>query len=257
MAFVICIVPAAPLRKEEDHRSEMISQVLFGEIAELLEEGKSFSRIRCLYDGYEGWCQTNQLTGIEGSLAENCPQALTAGWDTVILLNNHPMHLSLGSSLGILRQGKATLGKYRISCNGQTLDPAGSLFSADAITSLAMQFLNTPYLWGGRSVSGIDCSGFVQQLFRFFNRSLPRDAYQQAELGEPVGFLQEVTCGDLAYFDNEEGRITHVGLLLNSDTIIHASGKVRIDKIDNMGIVNSDTRERTHRLRIIKRYFRH
>ncbi|MDP1810857.1 MAG: C40 family peptidase [Sediminibacterium sp.] len=257
MAFVICIVPFAPLRKEDNHRSEMISQVLFGETAELLEEGKSFSRIRCLYDGYEGWCQTGQLTGIEDSVAENSPEALTAEWDTVILLNNHPMHLPLGSSLGILQRGKAMLGKYRISYNGEMLHPAVALFSADAITSLAMQFLNTPYVWGGRSVMGIDCSGFVQQLFRFFNRRLPRDAYQQAESGELVGFLQEVRCGDLAYFDNEEGKIIHVGLLLNSDTIIHASGKVRIDKIDNMGIVNSDTGERTHRLRIIKRYFQH
>ena len=95
----------------------------------------------------------------------------------------------------------------------------------------------------------------MQQVFRYFNITLPRDAYQQAGVGEAVGFLQETQCGDLAYFDNEEGRITHVGILFNQDTIIHASGKVRIDKIDNMGIVNGDTGVRTHRLRIIKRYF--
>jgi cell wall-associated NlpC family hydrolase len=84
---------------------------------------------------------------------------------------------------------------------------------------------------------------------------LPRDAYLQAAKGEAVGFLQETKCGDLAYFDNDEGRITHVGLLLTQDTIIHSSGKVRVDKIDNLGIVNSNTGERTHKLRIIKRYF--
>ena len=91
-------------------------------------------------------------------------------------------------------------------------------------------------------------------MYRFFNKPLPRDAYQQASEGEVVGFLQEVTCGDLAFFDNEEGKITHVGLMYSSDTIIHSSGRVRIDKIDNMGIISSDTGERTHKLRIIKRY---
>ena len=127
-------------------------------------------------------------------------------------------------------------------------------FTEASIKEISIQFLNTSYLWGGRSVFGIDCSGFVQQVFRFFNKPLQRDAYQQATDGEVVGFLQEAKCGDLAFFDNEEGKITHVGILYNADTIIHASGKVRIDKIDNMGIVNSDTGERTHNLRIIKRY---
>jgi cell wall-associated NlpC family hydrolase len=103
-------------------------------------------------------------------------------------------------------------------------------------------------------VFGIDCSGFVQQVFRFFNKNLPRDAWQQAVKGEMVGFLAEVQCGDLAFFDNEEGSITHVGLLFDEKTIIHSSGKVRIDPIDNMGIISRDTGERTHRLRIIKRY---
>lgn len=255
MSFVICIVPAAPLRKEDNQRSEMISQILFGEIAELLEDGKYFYRIRCSFDGYEGWCQRAQLAILDDELAKKNTQVVTTDWDTVILCNHQPMHLSLGSSLGILENGSAILGKYHFVYSGQLQQQGFCIFSVNTITSFAMQYLNTPYLWGGRSVMGIDCSGYVQQLFRFFNLPLPRDACQQAELGELVGFLQEVRCGDLAYFDNEEGQIIHVGLLLNSDTIIHASGKVRIDKIDNMGILNSDTGERTHRLRIIKRYF--
>jgi cell wall-associated NlpC family hydrolase len=115
-------------------------------------------------------------------------------------------------------------------------------------------YLNTPYLWGGRSVFGIDCSGFAQQVYRFFNKHLPRDASQQALQGEVVGFLQEAICGDLAFFDNEEGRITHVGILLDAQTIIHSSGRVKIDKIDNQGIFTTDKGERTHNLRIIKRY---
>lgn len=252
---MICIVPAAPLRKEDAHPSEMISQILFGELAEVIEEIKSFTKIRCAFDGYEGWCQSNQLAVITETQAQSFSKAITPEWDTLISVNDQPMHIPIGSSVGILKNGQAVLDKFNISYTGNSVDPDSVVISADAIKTKAFQYLNTPYLWGGRSVYGIDCSGFVQQVFRYFNITLPRDAYQQAGVGEAVGFLQETQCGDLAYFDNEEGRITHVGILFNQDTIIHASGKVRIDKIDNMGIVNGDTGVRTHRLRIIKRYF--
>jgi hypothetical protein len=253
METVVCIVPVSPVRKESAHRSEMTSQLLFGEVAEVLEITKDFTRLRCLHDDYEGWCQSAQLVTITGPIA-SWDKQLSAEWMSTIELNGYPMHLSLGSSLSMLHKGNAQLGKYAITYQGKTCDPSTNIFEPAAIGKLAMQYLNTPYLWGGRSVFGIDCSGFVQQLFRFFDKPLPRDAYQQATAGEVVGFLQEVQCGDLAFFDNAEGRIIHVGLLFNPDTIIHSSGKVRIDKIDNMGIVNSDTGERTHTLRIIKRY---
>jgi cell wall-associated NlpC family hydrolase len=255
MAFVICMVPAAPLRKDAAHRSEMVSQLLFGEIAEVLEEEKLFVKLRCLYDNYEGWCQLSQLSLIEEAQVKQAGNELSDDWTTLITVNNDPMHISMGSSLGILQNGKMQVGKFEIAYGKEVWSPSSATVSEEALKARAYQYLNTPYLWGGRSVFGIDCSGFVQQVFRFFNKSLPRDAYQQAGEGEVVGFLQEAKCGDLAYFDNEEGRITHVGMLLNSDTIIHSSGKVRVDKIDNMGIISSDTGERTHKLRIIKRYF--
>lgn len=255
MQLAVCIVPRAPLRQEAAHRSEMVSELLFGEWAEVLEEGKSFVKIRCSYDGYEGWCQSGQILLKTPAGAGPVPTRLVSEWSGILQFNKQPMHLSLGSPLPIAENGEGQWGHYSFRYEGASVIPAASHFTADAISQLAYQYINTPYLWGGRSVFGIDCSGFVQQVFRFFQKQLPRDAYQQAELGELVGFLQEVQCGDLAYFDNEEGRITHVGLLLNSDTIIHAAGKVRVDKIDNMGIVNGDTGERTHKLRIIKRYF--
>jgi cell wall-associated NlpC family hydrolase len=255
MPFVTCIVPTAPLRKEDAHRSEMVSQLLFGETAEVLEETKTFTKLRCLYDGYEGWCQNTQLTTVSEEQLQQNTEQLTASWDTVIEFNGQPMHLPLGSSLGLLIDGKAQIGPYSFSYEGTPFDPSTAIVSGDALKERAWQYLNTPYLWGGRSVFGIDCSGFVQQVFRFFQQPLLRDAYQQATTGEVVGFLQEAICGDLAYFDNEEGRITHVGILLNSDTIIHSSGKVRVDKVDSMGIISSDTGERTHKLRIIKSNF--
>ncbi|MNL48577.1 Gamma-D-glutamyl-L-lysine endopeptidase [compost metagenome] len=119
--------------------------------------------------------------------------------------------------------------------------------------SLFKMFLNAPYLWGGRSILGIDCSGFTQVCYKILGIKLKRDAYQQADQGELVSFINEGKLGDLAFFDNAEGRITHVGILINSHQIIHASGRVRIDSIDHQGIFNEETQQYSHKLRIIKR----
>ncbi len=254
MAFVVCIVPVCPMRREANHRSEMVSELLFGEIAEVLEEESVFTKIRCSYDGYEGWCQNTQLTHIETNQFDPNNKCLTADWVNTGSLNGYPVQLPLGASLGILQNGRAQIGNFEIAYKGRVHDPEKTLFTEQMIRAVSSLYMNTGYLWGGRSVYGIDCSGFVQQVFRFFNKQLPRDAYQQAEQGESIGFLQEVKCGDLAFFDNAEGKITHVGILWNSNTIIHASGKVRVDPIDNLGVISSDSGVRTHHIRIIKRY---
>ena len=254
MAFVVCIVPVCPMLREPNHRSEMVSQLLFGEIAEVLEEASVFTKLRFLYDGYEGWCQNTQFTLIESAQFDPNNKCLTADWVNTGSLNGYPVQLPLGASLGILQNGRAQIGNFEIAYKGRVHDPEKTLFTEQMVRAVSSLYMNTGYLWGGRSVYGIDCSGFVQQVFRFFNKTLPRDAYQQAEQGESIGFLQEVKCGDLAFFDNAEGKITHVGILWNSNTIIHASGKVRVDPIDNLGIISSDSGERTHHLRIIKRY---
>ena len=117
----------------------------------------------------------------------------------------------------------------------------------------AMMYINAPYLWGGRSPFGIDCSGFTQLVYKIAGKKLPRDAYQQAEIGQTLSFVEEAQSGDLAFFDNEEGSIVHVGILLQDNEIIHASGKVRIDKIDHQGIFNVDTKRYSHKLRLIKK----
>lgn len=245
MSFVVCTVAVSPMRKEATHRNEMVSQLLFGEQAEVLGQSGYFTRIRCCYDQYEGWCQTSQLQQTS-RLPEKSGQLLSAEWAGKMIVNGADMWVSMGTPL--------QLEPYYAVYKGQVWDAAAVSFTEPLIKQVALTFLNTPYLWGGRSVFGIDCSGYVQQVYRFFNKPLPRDAYQQAEKGEVIGFLQEAVCGDLAFFDNEEGRITHVGLMLNASTIIHSSGKVRIDPIDQAGIVHAETGERTHRLRIIKRY---
>lgn len=254
MSFVVCCVPVSPMRVESSHKSEMSSQLLLGEAGELLEESENFIRLRCLHDGYEGWCQRSQLAIVE-VLPGDINNGLYLGdWTDKVLINGVAAWVPMGAPVLAPAKEVIQAGPYKFQyTTGSAWQAVGAVPSADAIKVRAERFLNTPYLWGGRSVFGIDCSGFCQMVFRFFNIRLLRDAYLQATQGESVGFLQEVKCGDLAFFDNAEGRIVHVGILLNESEIVHASGKVRIDRIDNAGIVNSDTGQRTHQLRIIKR----
>ncbi len=255
MSFVIAIVPVSPMRSEASHRAEMVNQLLFGETAKVLESTKDFTKIQCIYDDYIGWCQTSQLAAIPEALLNNSNNVLTANYLSEIKCNGASMQIPMGCPVGIFQNGQTQIGNDLFNVSVSLIQPSAALVNDSAINAIANSYLNTPYLWGGKSIFGIDCSGFTQQVYRSLGMALPRDAYQQAALGEVVGFLQEAKCGDLAFFDNAEGKITHTGLMLNNATIIHSSGKVRIDPIDNMGIVNKLSGERTHQLRIIKRYF--
>ena len=254
MIRAICCVPVSPLRAEPSHRTEMVSQLIFGECCGILEQtGGQWSRIRVNYDGYEAWCTSSHLTEIDEKEFTTVKAPLTPEWVTPLEYNGQPMMVPMGSQLTAMKNGRAQWRKNQVHYKGRTWDPEDAAADAKAIRQLTLKFLNIPYLWGGKSVFGLDCSGYVQTIYKFLGVPLLRDAYQQATQGEPIGFLEETKTGDLAFFDNEEGRITHVGLLLNPDEIIHASGKVRIDRIDNMGIVQSETHLRTHHLRLIRR----
>ncbi len=247
MAELICVVPVAPIRAEGSHRAEMVSQILFGETATIISEIKDFYQIQMHQDGYEGWCQKLQLQ----ILAEGesiVTKGYTANWDNLAMFNGQTIQLPLGTP--IISSAHAN---FEFTYKDASVDPANNACTAEALEIIAKQFLGTAYLWGGRTVFGIDCSGFVQMVFKLFNFKLPRDAYQQAEMGEVIGFLAEAKPGDLAFFDNEQGKITHVGILLSPHQIIHASAVVRIDSIDQAGIVSSSTGLRTHQLRTIRR----
>lgn len=231
----------------------MVSQLIFGECCETLEQVKEWSRVRVKYDGYEGWCTTSHLTEIDEPEFEMARTPLTPEWVTSLEYNGHPMMVPMGSHLTAMKNGRAQWRKNQLHYKGKTFDPSMPAIDSKSIRVLSYKFLNIPYLWGGKSVFGLDCSGFVQTVYKFLGIPVLRDAYLQATQGEPIGFLEETRTGDLAFFDNEEGKITHVGILLNAHEIIHASGKVRIDKIDNMGIVQSENHQRTHHLRVIRR----
>ncbi|MEO5942019.1 MAG: C40 family peptidase [Ferruginibacter sp.] len=245
--YAICILPVAHVRLLPDHRDELTTQYLFGEQGSIIEEQNGWLLLQHNFDGYIGWCRNNQFIITEELLAEK--NMFAGEWINEIFINNKKMMLPYGSNLSLLNTSKQ---QFEIKYDGKIINVNDAVVNEQLIKDTSGIFLNTSYLWGGKSIFGIDCSGYVQTVFKMLNIPLLRDAKLQVNQGEAMGFLQEAQCGDLAFFD-EEGEIMHVGILLNDHEIIHASGNVRVDKIDSQGIVNTDTGKRTHQLRIIKR----
>jgi hypothetical protein len=254
MSYVVCCVPVAPLRKEPEHSAEMTSQLLFGECATISAIQEGWVNITCKADGYTGWCLLQHVQNTAAAVFED-DAAITSDWTNELDYNGQMMVVPFGSSLPVMHNRKMEWQQTTVLFEGEVWKPAKAKRDAATITQIAYTFINTAYLWGGRSVFGTDCSGFTQLVYKFLHYPLLRDAQDQATQGELVNFLLEARCGDLAFFDDAAGKIIHVGILLNDHEIIHASGVVRIDKIDNQGIINATTGERGQKLRIIKRYF--
>lgn len=243
------------MRKEPSHRSETVSQLLFGEYAEAGEEKDGFVYVRCDYDGYEGWAQRAQLTGMDAK-EKLRPQAFTANFATPVTKNDSLLYVPYATPVFTETGKDFTLARttFAYLLQPQQTWKVGELQLSQATLEAAYQpYLNAPYLWGGKSVWGTDCSGFVQQIFKLFGVKLLRDAYLQAEQGTAVSSLSEARPGDLAFFQNEKGKVTHVGIVLNDGKIVHASGEVRIDGLDKSGIANVESGRRTHDLHSIKR----
>ena len=252
MQYAICKVPAAPVRKRSSHRSEMVNQVLFGEAMLVLKEKKKWTRVRTLFDKYEGWLTIRQLEEIDEITAKTFNPWVTTDLLSTIEFANHNMYIPFGSSLPGFDGSGGKFGniEYRFRGNKRKRNEISP--NAELVEKFSKQWINAPYLWGGRTILGVDCSGFAQIIFKMLGIDLPRDAWQQAQEGKPVKKIKDTIAGDLAFFDDKE-EIVHVGILLNNEQIIHASGKVRIDAITKKGIINSDTGKRTHRLRAIRR----
>lgn len=256
--YGVCRVAIAPLRAAGADKAEMSSQLLFGDCVEILERTDRWLRVRNAYDGYEGWMdfkQVYEISEAEYLISKSSKHLAPAAMVNVVTdSSGGKYHLSPGSSLPAFNQGFCTLGieKFEVLFNPVTA-PVNPV--TEQLIANALFFLNTPYLWGGRNFYGIDCSGFVQAVFKLNGIDLKRDAWQQAEQGNTVDFLPEVKAGDVAFFDNAEGRIIHVGIMLNASEIIHASGRVKIDKMDTEGIYSTELGRYSHKLRIVKRFF--
>lgn len=251
--YGICNLALIPLRQEANHRSELVSQILFGEHFTILETQSDWVKIELHFDGYQGWIDKKQFQEISAESFQtlsNLPFKLNADFiEYIIGKNDELFPIPLGSNLNFLDLAEVNSSEFRF----EGMTTTGEKNPKTALLKTAFMYLNTPYLWGGKSPYGIDCSGFVQMVYKLNGYTLPRDAYQQASIGEPLSFIEESEPGDLAFFDNEEGKITHVGILMKDNYIIHAHGKVRIDRLDHLGIMNVDTKRHTHKLRVIKK----
>ena len=257
MQYGICLLSVVPCRKEPSNTSEMITQLLFGEHYSILETTESWLKIKVAFDNYECWINVKQHQKIsETTFNQLQTHILFYSNELIQIITNKQTAInfpvSIGAALPFFKNNAIKVDENEFVFEGSTTLSNSKKATKDIIQS-SFLFINAPYLWGGKSPLGIDCSGFTQLVFKINGYKLPRDAYQQVELGEPLNFVEEAEAGDLAFFDNEEGKIIHVGILLDNQQIIHASGCVRIDKFDHYGIFNSDTKKYSHTLRVIKR----
>lgn len=236
------------MRANPEDSSELVSQLLYGEIFKIIDQRKKWIKIRCTADDYTGWIDRKQHKSLT---AEQYNEAL----------GKSPIYS--GDLVDFVSTPAGALKSIVVGSNINNCDVLGDTFegqrrqtteqSPELIIEQALMYLGTPYLWGGKTPFGIDCSGLTQMVYRMTGKSIPRDAKDQALLGDSLSFIEESSPGDLAFFDNPEGKITHVGLIMKDNYILHAHGEVRIDRLDQTGIFNTDKNTHTHKLRVIKK----
>jgi len=244
------------MRSEPSDRSEMINQVVFGESFQVVERRKKWSKVKLAHDQYEGWLDNKQYDLIDQQFFKDInaePYRVTAEMIEIIAepAANRFFPVLLGSLLPQTKNRKGIwIGDRKFEFEGVSTN---TISPREKLVNFAYQYMGAPYLWGGRTPFGIDCSGFTQMVYRLAGYQIPRDSPDQSKQGLTLSFIEESEPGDLAFFDNNEGEIIHVGIILNDNYIIHASGKVRLDRLDQTGIFNPETGEHTHKLRVIKK----
>jgi len=257
-------LPLVPVRAAGNERSEMTTQLLFGEYVKIIEEREKWLYVENIQDGYQGWADKKMIVSISESVFLNSRKMkVTKICTPFALIHNQVLNQSMlipGGSLlydlkaDVFKLHDETWTLMDVNCVLNPLNQnADKNTCVEFLINTAMSYINTPYLWGGKSVLGIDCSGLVQTVYSIAGFSLPRDASQQVQHGRPIESLAEAVIGDLAFFGDAKGKITHVGILKNNTEVIHASGWVKIERIDERGIISSITNEYTHRLQTIRR----
>lgn len=245
MILGICNLSIVPVRIVDSDKSEMINQLIYGDIIEILEEKEKWVKIKSVFDDYIGWIDKKQYFKIDDNikLDLNNPVYSVNLVEFIENNNNELVTIPIGSDV-------SNISLMNHKFDGKTISGKNN---RNSIVNTALSFLNSPYLWGGKTPFGIDCSGFTQMVYKINGYKLYRDAKDQANQGETLSFIEESEAGDLAFFNNDQGDIIHVGIILQNNHIIHASGKVRIDRIDHSGIYNNDLNMHTHSLRYIKK----
>lgn len=250
--FAYCNLAIVPVRSQPCDTSEMVTQILFGEHFTILEQHANWTKIELALDTYQGWIDSKQMQIICAEdfdfLQKTDPIYSANLLDFISTTDKQLMSIPLGSCLTPLRLNSINTENFTYEGKSITGSKNKNLF-----LRTASMYLNAPYLWGGKTPFGIDCSGFTQMVYRLNGFNIPRDASMQANIGDALSFIEESELGDLAFFDNAEGNITHVGIIMEDNYIIHAHGKVRIDRIDHFGIYNIDSKRHTHKLRVIKK----
>ena len=252
MKYGICSLSIIPQRAAPQDEAEMVNQILFGDIFTIIETQKQWRKVKLVSDGYSGWIDEKQMTELNFSEFEEIKKAKSLVFQdnfgvTKILASHKEIQVYKGTSFYFTENNEAIFAE-----TSGKIEPAKS--SAKALLKFAKSFLTTPYLWGGRSVLGMDCSGFTQIVFKLCGYQLLRDTPEQETQGVSVSF-ENKKPGDLAFFTNKNGKVIHVGILLENNKIIHASGEVRIDNFTKNGIFNIERNLQTHSLQSIKRLF--
>ncbi len=250
--YGICKLSLVPVRAETSSKSEMTTQLLMGDIYQVLSQKDDWIFIETLSDKYTGWINHLQHFELKNPSLINEKANVSAIFPFQSAFNKITQQRQL-IPFGASIYSSSTNASNTFRIDEDEFETGSNYQDKLDLISTAKLFLTSPYLWGGKTAFGIDCSGFTQVVFRNYGFNLHRDAWQQAQQGEVVDFLSLSNPGDLAFFDNDEGKITHVGILLNNAEIIHASGQVKIEKIDNYGIIHMDTNQYSHKLRLIRR----
>ena len=256
MKFAICHNSVVPVRNSTSNRSEQVSQLLFGEIVELLDrKGKIWTKVRCIWDNCIGWVISRQIMPITSSELELFEEKYAYCLDLFqpLMSENEAMPICIGSRLPDFDGMKFKLDGKLFNYSGQAVFPENLDPAIEKIIKIAKRYLSAPYQWGGRSPMGIDSAGFTQMVFKLVGIKLLRTPEQQVHQGELISFIEQSVPGDLAFFENKASKINHVGILLPDGKIIHTAEKVRIDRVDHYGIFSDDLNKYTHRMRVIKR----
>lgn len=253
--YAVCNLSIVPVRTEPNDKAEMCTQLLFGEsfiISKFTEDGK-WAYIQNLTDDYFGWIDAKQYKSVSKEYVETLhknPTPVSKGLFGIMKGHRKIFPVLMGSLLPMYNNGQVRIDDEIYVFEGEYTYPAKG--TPSDIEKTAKFYLFSPYLWGGKTHYGIDCSGLVQQVFMFNGYKLPRDSSKQEEMGMAITFGMHKK-GDLAFFHNVTGRVIHVGIVLDHDLIIHASGEVRIDKLDEVGIYNLDKKQYSHKLHSLKR----